>query len=271
MIRPAGFWIGHPGALLPLPGIKGELSRTVERAVAFTTSASGRRRGYLSARRAPLREWKVTIPHTRPDEAATLHELIANTDPPFVWVDPWSRITNLLTPDAAGLNSTLPAGLPRLGRQPLEGGGYASTAVANPSAALVRVEPAPVVSLPVTVSAYLGSGSGAHVVATFLDSNGEAMGAGAESANVSGLDLLRRVSVTATPPTGAAAVELSIAGATVIARPAVTWTPDLLDYGFGGGAAQVILSGLDEAARWAPLGVTQRRESDLSFTVTEVG
>lgn len=270
--RPAGFWIGHPGALLPLPGIKGDLARTVTRAVAYKTSASGRRRAYLSARRAPLREWKVTIPQIQPQEASILHGLLMETDPPYVWVDPWSRVTNLLTPSTAGLEDCLPV-LAAIGRQPLSGGGFAPTAGANPSGLPVDIPPAPVVpELPVTVSVFLASEVGATVSAKFLDSNGVQVGVLSTSAPVVGLDVLRRASVTvAIPPTGAAAVALSIsAGASVIAQPAVTWTGYLAAYGAGGGAAQVVIDSLDETIRDAEIAANGHRLSNLSFTVTEV-
>lgn len=273
MSRPNGYWIGHPGALLPLPDVGGVLNRKTERAASFSTSASGARRAYLSARRAPLREWSVNLPRLRPNEAAPLHDLLMYTDPPYVWVDPWSIVTNLLTPAAAGLSSTRPGPLPRLGRQPLFGGGFAAVAVANNNTGFwIQVEPAPVVAgMPVTVSAYIASPSGGQVGAKFLDSNGVAVGSISYSSVVTGTDVLRRVSATATPPVGAVAVELVVYNATVIAQPAVTWTSELLEYGPGGGAAQVIVTGLDEPVQWATREAKNQRWADMSFTVTELG
>lgn len=270
--RPAGFWIGHPGALLPLPGVKGELSRTVERSVSYAVSAAGVRRAYRSARRAPLREWKVTIPGMMADEAAALHELLMHTDPPFVWVDPWARVTNVLTPAAAGLEATVPV-LPQVGRQPLDGGGFAAIGAANPSGVVVRVQPAPVVpDLPVTVSAYLAASGPGYVAAVLLDSSGTPIASPVNSASVTGTDVMRRASVTLSGlPVNAAAVEIRVHGASVVARPAVTWTESVREYGPGGGAGQVVLSGLDEAVEDALLAVGKRRRAAATFTVTEVG
>lgn len=272
MSRIKGYWIGHPGALLPLPDIQGDLTRKVGRAVSYNESASGRRRAYLAARRAPLREWNVTLPRLRPTEAAPLHELIMGTDPPYVWVDPWSLVTNLLTPAVVGLEGAVPTLAP-LGRQPLVEGDFAATAGANPGGGVVNLPPAPVVpDLPVMVSAYVASASGGTIAAVFLDSAGGVIGTPVVSDPVVGSAALVRASLlTATPPTNAAAVSIRVTGATVIARPAVTWTSELLEFGAGGGAAQVVVSGLDEAIRWATRTAAWPRWADASFTVTEVG
>lgn len=281
-MRPDGYWIGHPGALLGLPGIKGKLTRSVERAASFSSSAGGNRRAYLSARREPLRVWQCTIPAARPDEAAALSDLLLYTTPPYVWVDPESRVTNLLSPAAAGLQSVLPA-LPLLGRQPLEDGRYAATGAANPSGALVSIEPAPALpGMPVTASAYLASSGGGGVAVLFRDSAGHSIGDAIPSGTVTGSDVLHRASVTATPPVNAAAVEVQVFGASVIARPALTWTADLLEYGPGGGAGQVLVSGWDETILQASASPGHGPDTvqgigrgprlvDLSFTVTEVG
>ncbi|WP_375425994.1 hypothetical protein [uncultured Friedmanniella sp.] len=269
--RPAGYWIGHPGALLPLPGIKGKLTRSVERAATYKTSAAGQRRAYLSARRAPLRQWDVTLPHLKPSEAAVLHGLLMETDPPYVWVDVWSRVTNLLTPAAAGLVDIIPALVPA-GRQPLTGGGYAPTAVANPDGALVYVAPAPVVpDQPVTISAYLAAPVAGTVTAVFLDSAGAIIGVPSVSAAVSGESTLTRASLTLTPPGNAAAVSIRIDGASIIAQPAVTWTSELVEYGPGGGAAQVIIPSLTESIEQAVLAASGKRLAEVTFTVYEVG
>jgi hypothetical protein len=160
-----------------------------------------------------------------------------------------------------------------VGRQPLEGGGYAPTGAANPSGGLVRLEPAPVVgSQPVTVSAWLSSVDGGSVSAAVLNSNGTQIGGLVESTTVKGTDVLRRASITLPAlPVDAAAVEVRIEGALVIAQPAVTWTADLLPYGGGGGAAKVVVAGLDETIHWAMLTPDGNRWADASFTVTEVG
>lgn len=267
-----GFWIGHPGALLPLPDIDGGLTRNVERAVTFKESAAGYRRAYLSARRAPLREWKVTIPATRPDEAALLHDLLMQTDPPYLWIDPWARVTNVLNPRTAGLENTVPT-LASLGRQPLADGLWAATAGSRPGGGVVDIPPGPVVpDLPVTVSAYLGSAGSATVAAVFLNSNAAQIGSPVVSAPVTGLALLNRASVTVPlPPAGAVAVAIRVTGATVIAHPAVTWTAELLEYGAGGGAAQVVVTGLDESFDIAGTTLLEQRLASISFTVTEVG
>lgn len=266
-----GYWVGHPGALLPLPDLAGTLGRAGDRSATFASSAGGHRRVYLSARRAPLREWKVTIPAVRPDEAAVFHSLLAATDPPYMWVDPWARLTNLQSPADATMQTAVPTLAP-LGRQPLEGGGWAAVAGSNPSLGVVNIPPVPVVSSqPVTVSAYLGAAGAALVSAVFFNSAGVAIGAPVPSPTVTGLALLRRASVSIPlPPTNAVAVSIRITNASVIANPAVTWSDALLEYGSGGGAAQVVITGIDEGIVMARSGVNGQRYSELSFTVTEV-
>lgn len=273
MTRREGYWIGHPGALLPLPDATGTLARKTERATTFVSSASGRRRAYRSARRAPLREWTISLARLRPEEASALHGLVMDTNPPYVWVDAWSRVTNLLAPSAAGLESVLPVDLPAVGRQPLAGGGYAPTGLANPDGVTVHVEPAPAQpGMPLTASAFLTSAAGGgRVVAEVLDSDGAIITTAAGTTVTATTELTRSWVTVLNPPAGTAAVSIRIEGADVLAQPAVTWTPDLLPYGPGGGAAQVVVSGFDEAVQFAMLEPAGLRLADLQFTVTEVG
>lgn len=265
---PDAFWIGHPGALLPLPGAKGGLSSTSERAATFGTSAAGYKRVYMAARRPTYREWQVSMPLVRPDQIAVLDHLIMATDPPYVWVDAWARVTNVLTPAASILVGVIPA-LSPLGRQPLDGGGWAADAAANPGSGLVRIAPAPVIGdMPVTCSAWLASPVGGTVSAQWLDSAGANLGAPVTGVAVAGTEVLRRASVTATPPVGAAAVTVLCDGVSVIAQPAVTWTDALTEYGSGGGATSVIVTKINRDIIRADSAM---RAQSVSFTVTEVG
>ena len=261
------FWLGHPGALLPIPDRAVSLSRSTERVNTFATSASGRRRAYQTAR-VGLREWKVSVSRLRPTESAVLHELLNDTDPPYVWVDPWSQVTNLMSPASALMQDCIPE-LAYLGRQPLADGGFATTARANPEGDPVTLAPAPVeTGLPVTASAYLSAGT---VTVVFLDQAGATVSE-TQSEPVIGVEALIRAHVSVLQvPAAAAAVALRIAGASVIARPAVTWTTELVDYGAGGGAAQVVLGAIEEAPVWAMTKATGQRWADTQFTVTEVG
>lgn len=272
------YWLGHLGALHPIKLHVGEHRRASSSRTVLSETLSGRVLAQLSPRRTSPRQWSIGGPAELVADVAVLGEVLAGLRPPYVWVDPWAQVTNLLTPrsslwhDAADAQSTVSLA----GRYPLDGGGFAAaTVVQSNTAQSILSGKAPVVAgLPVTVSAWV-AGTDARIYAEFLDSNGARADWGGGSM-VSGTDVLRRVSLTFTPgeiPSNAVAIRLWVANTSVAARAQVTWTTGPVDWAVGGGVAQVLVTDDNTAPTWAvpdPAFVNGRR-ADVSFTVTEIG
>ena len=264
------YWLGHPGALLPIRAKVGKLARKSEQTITFKESASGRRRAYM----APVttqREWSVEIPYVLPEEVAALHELLAATYPPYVWVEPWATVTNLLTPVASTIRAATPD-VAQAGRWPMAGGGYAAVSAVNPTRATLVLGTAPVLpGLPVAGTVWVATATSASASLTWLDSAGAAIGSALVSATATGMLTLARLFVTGMPPANAARCQLAVTGAEVLARAAVTWTAIPMPWAVGGGVAQVVVYGLNDDIQEASPDDLDMRRSTVSFTVTEVG
>lgn len=272
------YWLGHLGALHPIKLHVGEHRRATQSRTVLSETLSGRVLAQLSPRRTSPRQWSIGGPAELVKDVAVLGEILAGLRPPYVWVEPWAQVTNLLTPrsslwqDAADAQSSVSLA----GRYPLEGGGYAaSTVVQSNTAQSIIGGAAPVVpGLPVTVSAWV-AGTDARVNAQWIDSNGASISVHAGS-TVTGTDVLRRSTLTFTPgeiPSNAVAVRPFTYYTSVAARAQVTWTTGPVDWAIGGGVAQVLVTDDNTAPTWAvpdPAFVNGRR-ADVSFTVTEIG
>jgi hypothetical protein len=216
-----------------------------------------------------------------PEELANLSAVITGEfgPGPFWWVDPYAQRTNLLTPEASTLDggtwgtsvgATVTAG----GAVALDGGGRAGRSLVIGSASdtvfLPRHEGArddiPVTpSRPVTASVW-ATGSSVQVGLRFVDAAGTLLTTAFATHMPGGI--MRRISVTGTPPTTAVACYLGITGATRIARPAITWTSDLKGWDVGQGIPRAVITAMDGdvIAAWDSL---QGRSA--TFLVTEVG
>ena len=272
------YWLGHLGALHPIKLHVGEHRRASQSRTVLTETLSGRVLAQLSPRRTSPRQWSIGGPDELVADVAALDEVLAGLRPPYVWVEPWAQVTNLLTPrsslwqDAAEAQSTVSLA----GRYPLEGGGFVAASVvqSNPAQSILSGKAPVVPGLPVTASACV-AGTDARIYAQFLDSNGASISVTGGS-TVTGVDVLRRVSLTFTPgevPSNAVAIRPWVANTSVAARAQVTWTSGPVDWSIGGGVAQVIVTddSMDlRSARTEPSYDLGRR-ADVSFTVTEIG
>lgn len=272
------YWLGHPGALHPILLHVGEHKRSTQPRTVLSETLGGRVLAQLSPRRTAPRVWSIGGPSELVKDIAVLDEVLSGLRPPYVWVEPWAQVTNLLTPrsslwqDAADAQSTVSLA----GRQPLDGGGYAATSVVQSNPALQIVSgAAPVVpGVPFTVGAWV-AGTNARINAQFMDSSGVAISSVAGN-TVSGADVLRRSFRTFTPaqvPANAAAVRMWTTNVSVAARAQVTWTSGPVDWAIGGGVSQVIVTDSSSAPTWSvpDPSFAHGRRTDVSFTVTEIG
>lgn len=269
------FFFGHPGALYPIHAVVEPYDVDDDEGLSLSRSLGGGIRARTRRARAS-RSWGVTIPKAFPQDVINFREIVTTTLGPYVWVDPWAQVTNVLTPEMSTMGSLVSpaAGLPQ------NGGGWRLVGLDNQWAALTRsnpgkggvwVGPAPIppsfTGRPVTASIWLASTTDTRVNLQWLDGSGSVMSA-VQGNIVTGLDGLRRSVATGVPPWGASAARIYVAGSEVLARPAITWTDKAVPWDVGNGAQQVEVS---DASRKITRADSAYRIHDLSFTVTEVG
>ena len=273
-------WIGHAGALVPFKD-RGSVSVTDDVEPSIQVSLGGVRRARVSRNRPP-RSWSLSMPDAHADDVAHVRSLMTATLPPYQLVTAEAQVSNVLTPERSTLTDS---GLALGGWWPIagqyEGGG--TLARLNPSAAFgsvatVTIGPCPVpptwTGRQVTASVYVATAraEGARVVILWRDSAGAPVSPQANGNFVSGMDGLRRSTVTATPPAGAVACELRVQWAEVIARPQVTWTDvPIPEWTVGNGADRVVITGLDRDTELQVPDSRNLRRASYSLNLTEVG
>ena len=279
-------WIGHPGALGWIVD-RGEESVEDDIDVRVSASMGGGRRVRVSRVR-PLRTWSLQIPDAHADEVRHLRSLATATLGPYQLVTSHAQVSNVLTPERAEMMSliTPSAGLGQAGGWPIapeSGGGWTTSTKVNPAAngggwGIVRVGPAPTppwrTGRKVTVSAMLGTqrAGGAYVILDWLDAAGAQVGAGVNGNAVTGMDALRRSTVTAVPPWGAVACRIGIAYAEVISQPQVTWTDaPIPEWSPGEGADRVVVAASSRQTGMAVPDDYALRRSTHSFALLETG
>lgn len=272
IVRP---YVGFPGALMGLECVSSLGMRRPGQTV-FSTSAGGSVRALLPARREP-RAWSVSTTLLRPDEVAPLMELITTTRllPKVCWVSPWAMVTNLLTPEASMMESSLTT---TVGRFPLVEGGFVLQAGAAVPSIVTKVGAALVYpGLPVTVSIYAAGDQPVLLTARLLDTNGGSVSTHPVSLPAPGLAALSRVSVTIPDvPVSAVMVAVEVQGATLLARPAVTWTGGVREWGIGDGCHSAVLESPDAEVDLISDEPSSARNhfprlQSVSFSVVEVG
>lgn len=272
-------YLGSKGALV---GFKcpSAVDISKPRQVSYKRTLGGR----VKAQYGPTvrREWQVGIETSTPAEVAALQGLSGFMfgPPPWVWIDPWAQVTNLLTPEQSMPGVSNPgtwfgdvvAGgavtIPGLGRitESLVGAGPVTFPYYGGAHDRIPVVP----GQPLTVAVY-GSGTGTGTVTVGLfDANGA--GINTYSTNYSIDGTMRRYKHTmASVPNGAATAYIRATGFATVALPSATWTKDLADWSPGNGCRSAIVEGLSESVQLAVREVAGLRRSGLSFTVKEVG
>lgn len=275
-------WIGHPGSLVPIIDFGSEESSD-DIDLKVGTSLGGGRRVRRSRNRA-LRSWSLTIPAAHADQLEPLRTLATATYGPYQLVTANAQVSNVLTPERSTMQSVMQGAVALAGGWPIaDSGGKWTTltglnsAAAGGSMGQVRVGPCPAPPLrtqrPVTVSALLATSrsAGARVVLEWLDPAGSQV-SGVVGNSVTGMDALRRSSVTATPPWGAVSCRIGVLYAEVIAQPQVTWTSSVIpEWTVGNGADSVEIASLSSSTDMAVPDDYGLRRSDYSVSLIESG
>lgn len=265
-------WVGPLGSLVEFAKYKGSLS------VAPGDRSTLRRTlgGQVFEQRGPRgrRSWSVES-SASPAEAARFEALVDGFygPPPWVWVDPSSRVTNLFSPGGSMVGSGTWGGVSATT------GGAGTTADGFPFGRSVNIPASNILylgrresvddfmpvlpSVPVTGSFY--ATGNAQVRLEFFTSTGGFISSTLGPVASGTWD---RSVVTATPPANAASARLSTAGATSVTLPAFTWTDGVQSWAKGRGATRVTVDGVSEGIQVVS---TSGSWSSFSFTVRELG
>lgn len=267
-----GFFIGKPGSLMRLPGWVGSIDIEHDDGVTFGQAASGRRYAYVSGVRAS-RKWSVDIPYLTPEQVGDLQTLMDEPLPEYMWLSVEAATSNALTPEAS-LGGTQNQ---RIGAMPRSDGRTAPTVISNPPAAMwdspVVVGAAPVIpGSVVTASAWMSGRLGPYMLIQWINADGQPFGSESSERLPTGLDVLRRATLTRTVPVGAVAVNVAPMSAEYYAQSALSWTPQPVEWARGGLCLRGLVTGLKESIRRSsPRPDPMGRLRDISFDVTEVG
>ncbi len=266
------------GTLNNLIELKSPSTLTVAGADNFTFETTLEGKPKAQVRPLSRRQWQLRMETATPAELAAVAAFAAGEwgFGPFVWVPTDAPVTNLLTPAQATCDpsviigsSNITAGGPlSLGRDGMAGRSYFNP---TPATALYfGADKVPVIpGQDVTASAYL-LGDGADMRLRWFDANNTFISTTAGPATGSSSEV-RRVSVTATPPTGAKSIQINTVNAVQAARPAVTWTSQPFDWFDGQGCTKAVISGMSRQLLLALREPLYGRYSDASFLITEVG
>lgn len=276
-------WIGHPGSLLPIVDRGGESVSDDVEVKASAPSLGGGVRVRVSRGR-PGRSWSLSIPTAHSDDVGHVRTLQSATLPPYQLVTAHAQVSNVLTPDRSVLRSLLSGSVSLAGAWPIaDGGGWSTITGVNPAAeggaeGLVRVGPCPIPpgwtgrKVTVTCKVATNLAAGAYVVLDWLDAAGAQVGTGVNGNAVTGMDALRRSTVTAAPPAGAVSCRLGIAYAEVLAEPQVTWTDEpIQEWSIGEGADRVVITGFSRDTTMAVPDQYALRRSNYSLSLMEPG
>lgn len=270
-------FIGAPGMLVPFNSPTGLTPSPAPRSIVKRTM-----QGIVKEQRLPRgrREWSVDIGTATPTELAGLCALVDGFfgPPPWMWVDSWAQVTNLLSPEASLMSAGTYVG--SVGAVSAGGGGAASDGALFGRSVSVSdgvlllgyrdgfSDRFPVVpGLPTTGSFY-ASGLG-RARLDFHDVAGGLL-ATEYGANEGGSMTRRSVSVPVVPE-GAVTGQLRIAGHTRVTMPAVTWTKTVMPWSIGKGCNRVTIDGLLEAVQFAVPDEPNMQSSSASFIVKELG
>lgn len=267
-------FLGALGRLVPIysnPSMK--VSGVPARS--FQTTLEGRVKAQV--RPVGRREWALSAAYALPGEVGALLGFVSGEwgFGPFVWVPPTAPAINMLTPDVAscGPDVVVDAAVSVVGPLLLPDGVWAGRSLLNsaPSSPL-RFGPGTTPVIPggkVTASAYV-VGVGSKVSVQFLNSVGGTVSQFVSSfAGVAGS--ATRISVTATVPATAVACTVYATNTTQAARPALTWTDYMHEWGPGECCPKAIVEAVEINALTGSTDLGGRRDSDLSFTIREVG
>lgn len=267
-------FLGPAGNMIELPIYNAKPSVSHDRLVSMKRTLGGRVKVQRGPR--PRRVWTVNSERLTPAESAALMALEQGGTPPWVWVEPLARVTNLYSPEQSvlALGTWTGTGMVEGGAVSVDGV-MAPRSVLHASGGTVNFgyrsgspdRPAVVPGVPISVSAYL-RGTGEFCM-SWQDWSGT--GISASTMAYSNTTLTRVSRVNRTPPAGAATVHFWATGVLQAAMPALTWTKELADWSVGRGCNRALIEGLSEAGEEAIYDNPGASRSALSFTIREVG
>lgn len=244
---------------------------TSDRPVSYKTTLGGQ----VKAFRGPKsrRTWSVGIGTATPNEIAALQGLLEYGTPPWVFIEPYAMVTNLLHPEQSVLMPGTWIGSATVGGAGVTADGtrFGRSIIASGNVDLhcrnSAYDRLPVVPGVAVSGSFYASGAGtARLI--WINAAGGTVSITTGPA-ITGT-LTRRI-VTATPPDGAVAVQLSANGFTgTITLPAYTFTREPAVWAMGRGCNRVVVEGFSEAVQLATADPAMRRSS-ISFTAREVG
>lgn len=267
-------YLGTLGRLIPIysnPSMK--VSGIPARS--FQTTLEGRVK--VQVKSVARRSWDLSAAYASPSEVAALMDFAMGAwgNGPFVWVPPTAPSINLLSPEVAscGPAASVSVAVSVVGPLLLADGSWAGRSLANSApASAMYFGPAnvPVVSgSNVTASAYLVGAGSKCGVQFYTAAGGFISSAVSAASGMTGTAI--RLSVTATVPATAATCVVYGATSTAGARPALTWTDQVNEWGPGEGCDKAIVEAVDRTALTGHTALNGRRDSDISFTIREVG
>jgi hypothetical protein len=267
-------FLGTAGSLIELPIYNAKPTVSHDRTVSTKRTLGGRVKVQRGAR--PRRAWTVTSERLTPAESAAMMALELGSTPPWVWVEPLARVTNLLSPEQSVLAPGTWSGTGVVeGGSVKIGAAYSPRSVSHSAGGTVNFafrdgeadRPAVVPGIPVSVSAYLrGSGD---LGISWRDYGNAVISSNQKSYSNSSLGRVSMVNLVV--PAGAATAHIWATGFTQAAMPALTWTKALADWSVGRGCNRVVVEGLSEAGQEALYADPGASRSGLSFTIREVG
>lgn len=271
--EPGSYYLGQPGHLLQVDGSHGGLVRSWSDGVTIHDGGEAPRYAHLGTRRQG-RTWQVGLDFAHTREISALHELHSSLTAPFVMVDPWAQVTNVLTPEAS---LVLSSSLPRVGGMLTIDGEQVPSMAYNATASASNVAPVWAGAGPVlpghehTASVWTAGPYASNAQLLWADANNQPI-SWFNGPTVTGSDRLRRATVTATAPANAVAAYTIAVRARYVARAALTWTSEPTDWGIGGYAQQAVITDVQDGILHAVPGSDERmRRAGVSFTITELG
>lgn len=263
-------YLGPSGGLVPFK-CPSSVEISGERPASYRVTLGGRVKGFRGAK--SRRAWSAGIGTATPSEISALQALIEYGTPPWVWVEPYAMVTNLLHPEQSVLLPGTWIGSATVGGAGVTADGtrFGRSLIASGNVDLhcraSGYDRLPVVpGVPVSASVY-GSGTG-YVRLVWLNSAG---GFISNSDGASSTGTLTRRTIGATPPANAVSAQLVSVGLTQITLPAYTFTKTPAVWSIGRGCNRVSVDGLSEAVQMAVADDPSMRRSSISFTVREVG
>lgn len=269
-----GAYIGTLGSLFEVTQHAQEQSSSMGIEPTFFTGIDGSRAAFVPPTPgAALRSWSIGMSDAYPEQAAVFQSLClgAYAPPPYVYLDPLSQVTNLLTPRQSILEQGTLRASDLVSKTPLPGVGITpSVRVTGQAWVQIGVGTPVLPGRPVTVAATMAGAGRVRVYAI----GSSVTGAAIENASspVTTVVAGDRVHATLVPSDGVASVALRVwvEESMDIALPSITWTSEPQPWSIGRGATAVVVH--DYAESYEVAGTRQHHRA-VSYTakITEVG